>query len=296
MMRLFCSIFVALFAVTLSSLRIAAAESGRPPAPYQIDGLVSHKDDHHRVGDGLGLNAPLVAVDLGQARDAAHPGSEQFRTMTIVGTAGVARGVLYDIRKICDYLCGDDGQECHYQALYSLDGPDSAIGTPIAAFPGAHEEVTLTPIAPELGPAPPSVSTDRGFAALAWSPQGAEGPELSISAWQPAAKELTLKMRWGDAEPFIVEALACSWQHAGPLAELHCNGLAMIFADGSPLLLSYPDYNLAAADVVASLKMNGIASYLVRLGLKAQTVFGIIHRDDTGWRGLFRPRDYALLC
>ena len=32
------------------------------------------------------------------------------------------------------------------------------------------------------------------------------------------------------------------------------------------------------------------------LGLKAQTAFGLLYRAEDGWRGLFRPRDYALLC
>ena len=32
------------------------------------------------------------------------------------------------------------------------------------------------------------------------------------------------------------------------------------------------------------------------LGLKAQTAFGLLYRAVGGWRGLFRPRDYALLC
>ena len=32
------------------------------------------------------------------------------------------------------------------------------------------------------------------------------------------------------------------------------------------------------------------------LGLKGQTAFGLLYRAEDGWRGLFRPRDYALLC
>ena len=32
------------------------------------------------------------------------------------------------------------------------------------------------------------------------------------------------------------------------------------------------------------------------LGLKAQTAFGLLYRAEDGWRGRFRPRDYALRC
>ncbi len=43
---------------------------------------------------GLGLNPPLVAVDLGDARKAPHPGSERLQTITFVGSAGIGFGKL----------------------------------------------------------------------------------------------------------------------------------------------------------------------------------------------------------
>ena len=53
---------------------------------------------------------------------------------------------------------------------------------------------------------------------------------------------------------------------------------------------------MAAAEVVATFTLGKSTLYLVRLGLKAQTVFGLLYGGKDGWRGLFRPRDYALLC
>ena len=77
---------------------------------------------------------------------------------------------------------------------------------------------------------------------------------------------------------------------------MQCDGIALIVGDAAPLLFSYPDYNLASAQVVATLGFGKSRLYLVRLGLKAQTAFGLLYRDKDGWRGLFRPRNYALLC
>ena len=40
----------------------------------------------------------------------------------------------------------------------------------------------------------------------------------------------------------------------------------------------------------------GLDYYLVRLGIKAQTVFGLLFQQGGAWQARFRPRDYALLC
>ena len=88
----------------------------------------------------------------------------------------------------------------------------------------------------------------------------------------------------------------CTLGQTGGLTAVSCNSLALIVARDASLLLSYPDYNLAAAEVTARFTLGPAILYLVRLGLKAQTVFGLLYEEQGGWRGLFRPRDYALLC
>jgi hypothetical protein len=70
----------------------------------------------------------------------------------------------------------------------------------------------------------------------------------------------------------------------------------MITQDGRPLLVSLADYNSSSAETAASFESNGTTYRVVRLGLKAQTVFGLLVRTESGWRALIRPRDYALLC
>ena len=56
------------------------------------------------------------------------------------------------------------------------------------------------------------------------------------------------------------------------------------------------DYGEAAAEPLALFEHAGTTYAVVRLGLKAQSVIGLVVRDEGGWHGLFLPRDYPLLC
>jgi hypothetical protein len=289
---------VLLFFLLLPSAH-ALAHEALLPAPYQVEGLVRFKNDRYRLDDGLGLNSPLVVVDLGEARDAPHPGSGRFQTMTIIGSTGIGLGKLHDIRKTCDYLCGDDGQECHYEALFMLDKPVETIGTPLAAIPGVQVLtgfLPATPGGPQAEAGFPAGLLGEDFSPLAWTPHGRDGPQLRITGWDSDQRKLDLEARWRTGDSFMVEAPECRLRRVGELTEMQCNGAALVLTGGAPLLFSYPDYNAAAAEVVATFEFGKSTLYLVRLGLKAQTVFGLLYGDKEGWRGLFRPRDYALLC
>jgi hypothetical protein len=107
---------------------------------------------------------------------------------------------------------------------------------------------------------------------------------------------LTLAQRDPSGEVVRLQGEQCESAHDGELLSLSCSGFALIVADGRPLLFSYPDYNIAAAEAVATFTLHGRVHYLVRYGAKAQTVFGLIARGPEGWQALFRPKDYALLC
>ena len=277
----------------------APAHEGLLPTPYQIDGLVRFKSDRYRLDDGLGLNPPLVAVDLGDARKAPHPDSRRLQTMTFVGSAGIGFGKLTGIQKHCDYLCGDAGEACHYVGLYALDDPIERIGTPLIAIPGAPALAGFRAPPPAVAGAEavlPQAPIGRDFADLAWAPYGKDGPEVRITAWDAENRRLELEARWSSGDRFPAEGRHCTLRHIDELTEMQCNGIALIVGDAAALLFSYPDYNLAAAQVVATARLGESTLYLVRLGLKAQTAFGLLYRAEDGWRGLFRPRDYALLC
>jgi hypothetical protein len=290
---------LALCALVPAAATPGLAHEGLLPAPYQIDGLVCFKSDRFRLDDGLGLNAPLVAVDLGDARKAPHPDSKRLATMTFVGSAGIGFGKLTGIQKHCDYLCGDAGEECHYVGLYVLDDPVERIGTPLIAIPGAPALARFQAPLPAAAGAEavlPQPLIGRDFTDLAWAPYGKDGPELRIAAWDGENRGLELEGRWRSGDRFQAEGRNCALRRIDEVTEVQCDGVALIVGDAAPLLLSYPDYNLASAQVVATLGLGKATLYLVRLGLKAQTAFGLLYRDKDGWRGLFRPRDYALLC
>lgn len=308
-MRTAALILLALLFQALPVSSSAAAHEGLLPAPYQIEGLVSFKNDQYRMDTGLGLNPPLVAVDLGDAENAPHPGSDNFQIMTIVGTTGVATGKLAGIRKICDYLCGDEGTTCHYVAYYSLDGsPREAnpgeilarIGTPLMAIPGEQALAGFRAVTPEAGAAFPPALIGRDFAPLAYTPHGKDGPETRITGWDAGARKVAWEGRWSWGDTFTAEGRDCTLSQIGGLTAAQCNGIALLLGEAAPLLYSFPDYNSSSAEVVAVLEFElGLGKstlYAVRLGLKAQTVFGLLYRDKDGWRGLFRPRNYALLC
>jgi hypothetical protein len=289
---------VAGIAISLLAASTALAHEGFLPAPYQVDGVLRFRSDHYRENDGLTLRAPLIAVDLGTAAGKPHPGSDSFRVMTFVGTGGGASGTLYDIRKTCDYLCGDDGEACHYVALYSLNTPLEALGTPLMALAGNRDLTAfrdLRPITPASGPAP-RLTPGRGFAPPVWSPYASEDPTYRIGGWSPQPRTLRLEQRYGDGKIITTDAPDCEFREAEGLTFARCNGLALILDGSDVLLLSFPDYNMAAAEAIARFAAGGRTYLVVRLGLKAQTVFGLLTKTPEGWRARFRPRDYALLC
>ena len=266
------------------------------PAPYQVDGVIRFKNDRHRLGPGLDLNPPIIVVDLGTAQG-PHPAAKKFARMTFLGSAGVGFGMLQDIQKHCDYLCGDSGEECHYAGLFALEGPMEALGTPLAAIPGtqALTEYRALP-ARTVDPAALSLGGQADFTALVWAPYGADGPMARIESWDGAGARLGLDLRWRSGEVFSGDGEQCTVGRVDALTQLNCNPVALLLDGSRPLLLSYPDYNIAAAEVVSTIELGSATLYLVRLGLKAQTVFGLLYRDAVDWRGLFRPRDHALLC
>jgi hypothetical protein len=280
-------------------LMIVVTEPNRaevaPDAPYQVEGVVVLRDDHDRMGTGLGLQPPRVLIDLGSARDGRFPETPGLREVTIIGTEGAAEGTLEDIYKDCQFLCGDDAEECHFVGVVVLAGRLDTIGTPLIALAGKREISSFRPWAGTSGmpPAPPPRSV---FSPALWSPYPDYAPGYRIESWDTTLRSLTLAMRDPSGEVHRLTGEQCDGAHDGELSSLSCSGFALLIAEGRPLLFSYPDYNLPAAEVVASFTQAGEAYHLVRYGAKAQTVFGLVTRGPEGWRALFRPKDYALLC
>ncbi len=103
-------------------------------------------------------------------------------------------------------------------------------------------------------------------------------------------------MRFGRNRTHSFATEDCAIRRTDALASLTCRSLALLVDRGRPLLVSFPDYNLAAAEVVARFSSGGLTHYLIRLGLKAETLFGLLTDTPDGWRPLFRRRGYPALC
>jgi hypothetical protein len=294
------------FAAVLALAALALSENARGAdeigldAPYQVVALSYFRSDQDRADTGLGLTAPYVIVDLGNAEKRPPPAREGLETMTLLGTGGSAPGRLYDIRKTCNFLCGDEGEACHYEALYSL--PQAAVarlGTPLVALAGEIETGNLRAFSDQAArPAKlePPANPAAEFRPPLWTADPDAAPRYRVTAWDGATGALAMEFRYRDQPANEVLGRNCRAQGLGVLTALSCDGMALLVDDSRVLLFSWPDYNLAAAAPVLAFEAAGASHYLVRLGLKAQTVFGLLTGGSGGWRGAFRPRDYDLLC
>ena len=279
---------------SMTSLRGAEALL---PAPYQVEAVERSVPYSYTEDESLG--PPMITVDLGTAEGRTPPVREGLETMTFLGAGGSAVGQLYDISKHCDYLCGDELEECHYVARYSLPPDTPALEAPLAALPGTLEltdyhdprqaewidNFTLA-----------YVWTATGFSPEAWRPSSQGATSHKLESWNEDSKDIAFRTRFPDGNEFSAQAGSCRLRQGGDLNEVACNGLSLLFAEGTPLLLSYPDYNSPAARAVSSFTQGDRTYYLVLLGLKAQSVFGLLTKTLEGWIGHFQPRDYALLC
>lgn len=214
------------------------------------------------------MQSPLVAVDLGHGERKPHPGSDNFREVTLLGTAGIGHGTLYGIEKHCAYLCGDEAEECHYVALYALRVPLAQIGTPFLAIPGRHELTGYTRLTGK--PTGTEVALPkRDFAPLAWYPYKDYDPAYRIAEWDADARRLVLESRNRTGPVTSSEGMACSVTRTDDLTSFSCDPFAVIAADGAPLLISNPNYNVRAAELVAAFELAGLRYYVARYGAKA---------------------------
>jgi hypothetical protein len=263
------------------------------PAPFQIDGV------ERDLTGRFGIETYVIQVDLGAAAGKPVPSGESFRKMTVLGSSGASPAFLHDIRKVCEFLCGDEGEECHYVARVSPTRPLEEIGTPLAVIPGAHGIEAFRSFDVETAPAPSELIDEwlgRDFERPIWPTDPNSVLEYRLRESPAADRELGLEYRWSGGEVYSVEDRDCGVRRNAGLSELACSSFAMIAQEGRPLLVSLADYNSATAETVAAFESDGMAYRVVRLGLKAQTVIGLLVETESGWRAMIRPRDYGLLC
>lgn len=262
------------------------------PGPYQVQRVtreVDPRDAPHTLG------RPRVMIDLGTAEGTPWPDRHRTTQMTLIGTEGVMPASLEDVVKVCETLCGDELEECHYEGLLVPAGTLAAIGTPVAAVsgtPALSDFVALGDVASERGRDTGALSDE--YAHPIW-PE--ENPGDLRHRFLRTGDAVTLEYAWGSSGEQSVPLRSCRFHGRGPVTRLACDAVEALLADGVPLLVSFPDYNRAGADLVASFVDAGQRYYVVRLALKAQTVYGLLYRDGDGnWQARFHPRNYSLLC
>ena len=281
----------------LTILLAASAAAGEIEAPYQLDAMTFDLRD--RGADPAADATFAVLFDLDPMQAPTQGDVDRWSEATVLTEAGPVRAGLLEIRKSCAFLCGIDPQmaaeereTCHYQAAVALHRKaDTGGANFLAAFPGRIEITDFAMLTPTPLRSPPSWS--REFHAPAWPAD--EAGRIRIDGWNPNTKRLQYSVQaMGEEHSF--DEQGCSASTAAGLTAIACRSLAVVAAEGVPLLLSVPDYNQAIAVPVASFTQDGATHVLVRLGLKAQTIYGLLVKRGDTWVPLFRPAERALLC
>ncbi len=261
------------------------------PAPYQVEAIARVWDKYDASS---GLDQPRVVIDLGSAEGTPWPDRDASNMMTLIGTAGAMSASLDEIVKTCETLCGDEAEECHYVARLVPAGDPRTLGDPVAAFAGLHALSGYTPTPESVPRLPPGAGTlSSQLVEPAW-PTSEQG--VPSYRFRRHDGSLILDSKYGASDIQEVSLGDCESYEMGPLVRMVCDGAEALIADGLPVLVSFPDYNLASADLLASFGHGGRTYHVVRLGIKAQTIYGVIYQDGGRWHARLRPRDYALLC
>jgi hypothetical protein len=288
---------LALSAAVLLAGRPGLSEEGPTTLqePYQIEGTARMTDTRYGPTDDPATAPPLYLVYLGDAEDDPQPLLEDHRQITLIGRKSAASAQLVDIEKHCRFLCGDEGEACHYVGLYRLEKPGTRLGEAIAALQGRWDITDLKgpEKAADKGPALEVTSQSHG---LLYPREPNWEPALVIERWNEAEGLLAMTMRVGE-EAYPVEGGQCEVRTFGPdLASITCGGFALVFGNEGPLVLSYPDYNRPLAEIAASFSYEGRSYYLVNLGLKAQDATGLLFHNGASWQLRLRPRTTPNLC
>ena len=269
----------------------AAQTASSLPAPYQVEAVVQRAD-----GDdsGRGLGRPRVMIDLGTAEGEPWPDRSRPRMLTIIGNEGAIAASLEDVVKVCETLCGDEAEECHYEGVLVPAGSLATIGTPVAALSGEHTLSDFAAIDDSASGAADPVALSEAFETAIWPD---DNPGDLRHRFLRNGDAFTLEYAWGTSGEQVVPIGSCRFHDRGAVTRMECGAVEALLADGVPILVSFPDYNTAGVDVVTRFVHGGQTHLVVRLALKVQTVYGLLFRSaGGGWQALFHPRNYSLLC
>ena len=266
------------------------------PQTLQVNGISRDLTDAWSDPPASDLGMVRARVDLGRSADRPRPEREKLDRLTLLGTRGAAPGAVYDLRRVCDFLCGDEEEECHYEMTVAAQGEPEAMGTPLLALVGSYEVTDYRALSAVVSATPPDLLT-RGFEPTVWPAPGTSGSRSEYRLRSAGEGRLQLEYRWSpESETYTLTGDRCETRSVGGLTRVDCASFVALAEGPRPLLVSFADYGAPAAEPLAEMRIDGNRALLVRLGLKAQTIYGLLVETEQGWVAQFDPRDYALLC
>jgi hypothetical protein len=275
--------------LALACLFAAEAAAGGLEAPYQVDAVTTELS---QPGTQRGPDMPRFAVvDLDPMQAPTQGDMERWSTATVLTPYGTTRAHLVEFRRSCGLLCGVGQQEtCHWQAVLQMEFPYEAADV-VAVLPG--EPALSDPETPNLRPVNSVPAWSKEFHTVAWPTDDTGG--IRIDGWNASTKRLQISAQVMGEEQSIDQP-ACRAREGAGLTQIQCQSIALIAADGVPLLVSSPDYTDATAEPVAAFHHQTELYVLVRLGLQAQTVYGFLVKRAEKWVPLFRKAERAFVC
>jgi hypothetical protein len=244
-----------------------------------------------------------VTVDFGTVDPSSN--KEQFGEMTLLTASGPEPVTLKEFDEVCVHLCGEpsgvEGEEefgptCHFVGLYErpvkTDGGDPFVALPgrikISAWMSVEKTGSGTGIVQEQWIADSYKTPVGGFAGdYRWAIDYKTGDAVLMN-----------RSMGPDFYAPHIELKSCELGEYRNFLRLNCGSNADLLYSGSGdlLILSLGEYGNAAAQPIVEFSIDDVNYALVRVGLKAHVVYGLLTRIDGQWKLLIRPVDYPLMC
>ena len=228
----------------------------------------------------------LVRVDIGAQPERAR----LLRRATVLTASGAVAATLVRTERICEWLCdvgNEKGKECHFEAVLRTS---TRVVRALAVLPGSPDVREIATISP--GADQPIASLDRWIAA---EPIGTE----STLRWTRFSDGVFLSQQDMGRDFYAppIDLATCALRLAAPFAIVSCPGAALLYEGSHGIAVSLADYGEATVDPLLRFRLGGREAVVIRFGLKAAVVPGLLLRgDDRVWRLSFREFDYAQLC
>jgi len=280
----------------LISLFILHAVNADPVA-YKVERVIYPQNGIYEE-NAIHQYKPLAQIEIGatehRPKKLKLPSREIFNSSILIGTQGITQNTtFYEFEKRCEYLCGDEIEECHFTGLIHWENQD--IGHPLVALTGIEGEIDNFMIYDENNsPITTNIPKIELYnEEMIW-------PTENYLGLITKGNKTTFSYGFGKMTSvrFNFEAPDCKWieYDKTDIARLSCNSAEALLHKKIPLLYSHADYNISNVQLINSFTINNQWYYTIRLALKAYTAFGVLTHDGTGWKFIVKPADWASLC